>query len=271
MAKGIDLTSQEWLNLVFEGKNKKYGAYELRENSSNRHVKALVIVTIVGLAFVYLPQLIRSVAPYQVPPTVTVKDELKVIDIEEPVKVEPVFSIEAPAPAPALATAVKFTDFVVVTDSKITAEDLVPTQVALTETDAVIATTEVEGVPGGTVHVDDTHGAIAGTGTGKPYVTVEQPPQFPGGEKELMKWLNGNIKYPINAIERGIEGRVVLRFVVGFDGAVTGVEILSSLDPSCDREAVRVVSNMPKWNPGKQNGHAVNVYYTLPVYFKIAK
>jgi TonB family protein len=100
---------------------------------------------------------------------------------------------------------------------------------------------------------------------------VEVPPQFPGGEKELMKWLSENIKYPKNAAEQGIQGRVVLRFVVTPDGSVEYVEVQRSLDPSCDKEAVRVVKEMPKWVPGKQNGNAVYVYYTLPILFKLQK
>jgi protein TonB len=276
MAKDIDLTSKEWLNLVFEGKNKEYGAYELRENSSNRHIAALIIVTIAGLALVYLPQFIQSAAPHQTPEKkVKETDELKVIDISDPQKIEPIVSIEAPAPPPALVSTVKFTDFVVVPDSKITASDLVPTQIALTETNAVIATTTIEGVPDGTTHIDDVHTKIFGTGTGtgegaeKPYAYVEQPPQFPGGEKELMKWLSENMKYPPIAQEKGIQGRVVLRFVVSPDGSIGQVEVQRSLDPSCDKEAVRVVKNMPKWTPGKQNGNAVFVYYTLPVLFRL--
>ncbi|MDR2086067.1 MAG: energy transducer TonB [Dysgonamonadaceae bacterium] len=275
MAKGIDLTSKEWLDLIFEGKNKEYGAYELRESSSKRHIEALVIVTVAGLLLVYLPQFIRSVTPYHVSENFVETEEIKVIDIEVPEKIETIVSLEAPVPLPPLAPAVKFVDFVVVPDSKITIDDLLPTQIALTETDAAIATVSVEGVPGGTAHVDETHGEIFGTGSGtgteKPYDFVEQPPQFPGGEKELMKWLNTNIKYPLIALEQGIEGRVILRFVVGADGSVSSVEIQRSLDPSCDREAVRVIKNMPKWNPGKQNGQTVSVYYTLPVLFKITK
>jgi protein TonB len=275
MAKDIDLTSKEWLDLVFEGKNKEYGAYELRENSSNRHIEALVIVTIVGLALIYLPQFIRLATPLHITEKIAETNELKVIDVEVSEKIEPIVSIEAPAAPPAPAASIKFADFVVVPDSKITADDLMPTQAALTETDAVIATTTTEGVPGGTAHVDDFHGEVFGTGTGagieKALEFVEQPPQFPGGEKELMKWLSENIKYPIIAIEKGIEGRVILRFIVGANGTVSGVEVQRSLDPSCDREAVRVVKNMPKWMPGKQNGQTVNVYYTLPVLFKIAK
>ncbi|GHT06450.1 cell envelope biogenesis protein TonB [Bacteroidia bacterium] len=100
---------------------------------------------------------------------------------------------------------------------------------------------------------------------------VETPPKFPGGDKALMQWLNDNIDYPPVAQEQGIQGRVILRFVIDSDGSVTNVGVQRSLDPSCDKEAVRAAKKMPKWEPGKQNGETVPVYYTLPVMFKLQK
>jgi TonB family protein len=98
---------------------------------------------------------------------------------------------------------------------------------------------------------------------------VETPPSFPGGEKELMKYLQENIAYPKEVADKGIEGRVIVRFVVTETGAVSSAEIVRSLDPLADKEALRVVSAMPAWIPGKQGGKAVNVYFTLPVLFKL--
>lgn len=103
----------------------------------------------------------------------------------------------------------------------------------------------------------------------KPYEAVEQMPTFPGGETELMKFIRDNLKYPVIAQENGIQGRVILRFVVSKTGAIDNVTVLRSLDPTCDKEAIRVVKSMPKWIPGKQNGNNVPVYFTLPVVFKL--
>ena len=105
----------------------------------------------------------------------------------------------------------------------------------------------------------------------KVYSHVEVMPSFPGGEKALMHFLQENIAYPVAAAEQGIEGRVIVRFVVTEDGSVTDVEVLRSLDPSCDEEAISVVKKMPNWIPGKQNGQAVAVYYTLPILFRLQK
>jgi len=103
----------------------------------------------------------------------------------------------------------------------------------------------------------------------KVFDVVEQQPSYPGGMGALNQWLASNIKYPAMAAENGIEGRVVVQFVVERDGSVSGVHVVRGVDPSLDKEATRVVSQMPKWIPGKQNGSAVRVKYTVPVTFRL--
>ncbi len=98
---------------------------------------------------------------------------------------------------------------------------------------------------------------------------VEQMPQFPGGDAELMKYLSKNIKYPTMAMENNIQGRVVVQFVVTKTGSIGEVKVIRSVDPDLDREAIRVCKSLPKFIPGKMNGQAVNVWYTLPVNFKL--
>ncbi len=101
------------------------------------------------------------------------------------------------------------------------------------------------------------------------FTVVEDMPQFPGGELELQKWINRQIKYPVIAQENGIQGRVVCTFVINQDGSVVDAEVIRGIDPSLDREALRVINQMPKWTPGKQRGKAVRVKYTLPVVFRL--
>lgn len=105
--------------------------------------------------------------------------------------------------------------------------------------------------------------------TDKVFDEVEQMPSFPGGLSALMNYLSSNIKYPVIAEENSIQGRVVVQFVVGKDGHISDVRVAKSVDPSLDKEAVRVVKGMPKWIPGKQDGQAVTVRYTLPVTFRL--
>ena len=101
------------------------------------------------------------------------------------------------------------------------------------------------------------------------YDVVEKMPEFPGGMAELMKYLNSNIKYPVEAHKAGIQGRVVVSFVVNKDGTVKDAKIVRSVDKSIDAEALRVISAMPKWQPGYQDGKAVSVRYTVPVTFRL--
>jgi len=106
---------------------------------------------------------------------------------------------------------------------------------------------------------------------GKPFYTVEQMPVYPGGETAMNKYIGDNLKYPVAAQEKGIEGRVTVRFIVKSTGEVTGAEIIRGIDSDCNEEALRVIKAMPKWTPGKQKGKAVDVYFTLPIIFRLKK
>jgi protein TonB len=271
MARDIDLTSPKWLNLVFEGKNHTYGAYELRTDSSDRHLKALLIVTVLGLALIYLPNAIKAVIPEKaVDITQTIAVEMTDLDTEVPEDAQ-IKQMEAVPPPPLLKETIQFTPPVIVEDDKIRDEDLMKTQDDLTESKAAISIATVAGTEGGIDIAElDKHKVIVQEEK-KPeiYTHVEEMPQFPGGDTELMKWLTSNLQYPVIAAEQGIQGRVTLRFVVKPDGSVDDVQIQKSLDPNCDKEALRVVKKMPKWIPGRQNGNPVYVYYSLPVTFRL--
>ena len=104
--------------------------------------------------------------------------------------------------------------------------------------------------------------------TGKVYDIVEQMPSFPGGPAELMKWLSSHVQYPAIAIESCIQGTVIVAFIVEPDGSVSNAKLMRSVDPNIDQEALRVVRQMPKWNPGKRAGIPVRVRSCLPIKFK---
>ena len=105
---------------------------------------------------------------------------------------------------------------------------------------------------------------------GEVFMVVEEMPEFPGGMGECMKWLGQNIKYPAEAKEKGVEGRVIVQFVVEKDGTITNTKVVRGVDPDLDAEALRVVNQSPKWKPGMQKGEAVRVKYTLPIMFKLS-
>jgi len=268
--QGDFLNSEKWLSLVFEGRNKEYGAYVQREESSDRHLKAMFLITVFALGLIFLPKVIKSTLPVHddgvvqtgiVQPTIidTHTDANKILIN----KIVP--------PPPLLKSTIGFNIPKVTADDKVNNEDLMQTQQALSDSKLDISVTTIEGNPSGTVDIADVdrHQIMVegNTSENKPFVFVEVMPTFPGGDAALMKWLQGNLIYPADAQERNIQGRVSLQFVVKSDGSVDGVEVVKGLDPSCDKEAVRVVKKMPKWIPGKQNGNAVAVYYSLPITF----
>lgn len=101
------------------------------------------------------------------------------------------------------------------------------------------------------------------------FTVVEKQPEFPGGTAELFKYLSKAIKYPVIAQENGIQGRVVCSFVVNRDGSIVDIQVMRGVDPSLDKEAIRVISEMPKWKPGEQRGKPVRVRFILPVQFRL--
>ena len=101
------------------------------------------------------------------------------------------------------------------------------------------------------------------------FVVVEEMPVFRNGNADLMRYLSENIKYPTVSAEQGVQGRVVVQFVVGVHGEILNPVVVKSVDPYLDKEAIRVISSMPKWKPGKQRGKAVRVKYTVPVVFRL--
>ena len=273
MPRDLDLNSQKWLSLVFADKNKEYGAYVHREESSDRHLIAIIFITVIALSLIFLPKFIKSIMPAEKNVGQAVMVDLASIDVkdQEVPEENQVKQIEVPPP-PDLKQTVAFTPPKVVEDDKIRDDEQMLTQLELTETKAEISIKTVEGVEGGTVDIADLVDKkviVEEPPKREVYNHVEQPPQFPGGETALLKWLKDNIVYPPIAQEQGIQGTVTLRFVVTPAGTVEEVEVVKGLDPSCDKEAQRAVKKMPKWTPGKQNGNPVYVYYSLPVRFKL--
>lgn len=277
MAK-IDLISNEWADIVFQGRNKVYGAYQLRRSTGKRNIWAMVFVaavaavTYLGLA-AYNSYQAAQKAKFEAEmeaSLIETKKEAKVEKKTETPKVEQVQKVEK------VKSSIAFTPPVIKKDSEVKPEEEMKTQDELKETKTAIGAFDVKGndESGGTVLK-----AVEDIATPEPpkqeaeqnkvFDVVEQQPQFPGGMGALNQWLGSNIKYPAMAVENGIEGRVIVQFVVERDGSVSGVHVVRGVDPSLDKEATRVVAQMPKWIPGKQNGSAVRVKYTVPVTFRL--
>ena len=270
MAK-LDLASSEWCQLIFEGKNQAYGAYRMRANSTKRHNVAMLIVVVIAAVGFSIPTLLKLATPEQkeVMTEVTTLSKLEEPEIkqEEMKRVEPV----APPP-PALKSSIKFTAPVIKKDEEVHEDNEIKSQEELTSTKVAISIADVKGN-------DEANGkdiadlkqvvTQAEPEPEKVFDMVEQMPQFPGGQAEMMQFISKNMKYPTIAQENGTQGRVTCQFVVGADGKVRDVKVLRGVDPYLDKEAVRVIMSMPKWIPGKQNGKAVSVKYTIPVMFRL--
>ena len=281
MAK-IDLYDPKWVDMVFAGKNKEYGAYQLRKGTSGRNIKALLILVIAAalvggfLAWKVIEQ--KQAEEQQAYMEAMKLAELQQQAKKEEKKKEPVKpKIEPKKEIPVARETQKFTAPVIKKDELVKEENQVKQMDKLDDKVAVGAE-DKEGVKDRTVEAVRSEIAVAAPPpppAPKPEVStkvfdvVEEMPSFPGGQGALMSYLASNIKYPVVAQENGVHGRVIVSFVVERDGSISDVRVARSVDPSLDREAQRVVKSMPRWKPGKQNGSAVRVKYTVPVVFRL--
>lgn len=281
MAK-IDLYDPKWVEMVFAGKNKEYGAYQLRKGTSGRNIKSLLILVIAAalvggfLAWKVIEQ--KQAEEQQAYMEAMELAKLQQQAKKEEKKKEPVKpKIEPKKEIPVARETQKFTAPVIKKDELVKEENQVKQMDKLDEKVAV-GTENKEGVKDRTVEAVRSEIAVAAPPpppAPKPEVAtkvfdvVEEMPSFPGGQGALMQYLYSNIKYPVVAQENGVQGRVIVSFVVERDGSISDVKVARSVDPSLDREAQRVVKSMPRWSPGKQNGSTVRVKYTVPVVFRL--
>ncbi len=280
MAKDVDLSSREWTDLIFEGKNKEFGAYELRNSSAKRHNLAMLSVVVVIVLGLLLSLLVNSIERAEETVTAEAEQEMVSVDTtqdEEELEEEPEERFEEPEveevlPEEVLNT-VKVTEIAIVDDDQVTKEDEVKTQDDLTQTETAFGATDFDkGTDDVTVVREIRDEVVVEEKKPEPekiFTAVEEAPKFPGGDAELYKWLSRNIRYPEMAAQNNIQGRVTVQFVVEKDGSVGEVKVVRGKDPDLDKEAVRVVKALPKFIPGKMNGQSVRVWYTLPIMFKL--
>jgi len=273
----IDLISSDWVDLVFEGRNKAYGAYRLRKSTTKRNILAMVAVVILLIvAFIiltvknFVDEQRAKVAMTQVAELTNYDQPKKKAEVKQKkVEVEPERVVER------VKSSIKFTAPVIKKDEEVKPDEELKTQDELMSTKTAIGTFDVKGN-------DDANGEILKAKEviaepeppkheeeNKVFDIVEQQPMFPGGPAALMKYLSEHTKYPVVAQENGVQGRVTVQFVVEKDGSISDVHVLRGVDPSLDKEAVRVVKSLPRWTPGKQNGITVRVNYRVPVLFRL--
>ena len=287
MAKNVDLTSKEWRDLVFEGKNQEFGAYQLRKSSDKRHNLAMLYV-LIGLAVVaailfslnmyndYRAEIEAAEAKERAEKmsAAQLAQMEEVEEVEEVVEEQRFEQPEIEVPQEVLAT-VQVTQIAIVDAEEVKNE--VMDMEAQQEDNTARGVVNQEGSDDADKFKAVAEQVVVKEPEPEPvkeeeiFVAVEQQPEFPGGTAALMKWLASNVRYPQMALENGISGRVIVKFVVEKDGSVSGVTLVRGVDKDLDREAIRVVKSMPKWQPGKNNGQAVRCYFNLPVNFKLAE
>ena len=278
MAK-IDLYDPKWVDMVFDGKNKSYGAFQLRKGTSSRNIKSLIILVIAAalvggfLAWKVIEQkqAEQQAAYMEAMELSKLQKEAKKQEKKEVVKPK----VEPKKEIPVARQTQKFTAPVIKKDELVKEENQIK-QMDKLDDKVAVGTENHEGTKDRNVEavrndiaVNTPPPAPKEEVTNKVFDVVEVMPSYPGGQGALLSYLSTHVKYPVVAQENGVQGRVTVSFVVERDGSITDVHVVRSVDPSLDREAARVVSSMPNWQPGKQNGSAVRVKFNVPVQFKL--
>jgi protein TonB len=246
-------------DLVFKKRNKEYGSYYLRK----RYRRYITISMILGLLLLSVAVAYPLISAYMNKSRMirekekTVSADMMAIAKEELPPPPP-----PPPPPEALVEKVKFTAPVVVEDTNIESGLMTQDDLSAKPAEAPSEDVEIE-------IVDEKPQVIEQKVEAEIFTVVEEQPAYPGGEEGRMRYLQESIKYPEEAKELGIQGRVFVTFVVEVDGSITDVRVLRGIGGGCDEEAVRVVKAMPKWVPGKQRGVPVRVQFNLPIKFTL--
>ena len=280
MAK-IDLYDPKWVDLVFAGKNQDYGAYKLRKGTSGRNIKALVILIIAAalvggfLAWKVIEQknAEQQQAYMEAMQLAQLQKEAKKQEEKKQEQVKP--KVEPKKEIPVARETQKFVAPVIKKDELVKESNQMK-QMDQLDAKIAVGTETHEGAKDRTIEAVRNDIAVATPPpapkeevTQKVFDVVEVMPSFPGGQGALIQYLNSHVQSPVVAQANGIQGRVTISFVVERDGSITDVKVARSVDPSLDKEAARVVSSMPRWTPGKQNGSAVRVKFNVPVVFRL--
>lgn len=275
------MLQSNYLDIIFEGRNKSYGSYQLRATYAGRMRKAGMYIFFISLLFAFFNAWAnweKGVPPQMPDPTIS--DTMTFINtpMDTP---EPEEIFEPPAPSASDVKTENLTLVDILKDNEVDPGREMATQEALKE--AVSGQLTLDGQDGGNEsRGDDLIGDNKGTGhekvlvegTGKEKgasipVFVEQMPEFPGGEEKLKEYIANNLQYPAKAISANKQGKLFVKFVVNEDGSISHISTIRGFGFGSEEESIRVVSGMPKWNPGRTNGKAVKVWFQLPILFRL--
>ena len=256
------VNAPKWEDIVFENRNKEYGAYIIRTLYSRNLITACgIMLLLIALGFSY-----PTIAAWFKSDDVVVEEKklTTVVALDQP---PPISETPPPPPKVEIPPPVKTIKYVA---PKVTKDEVVEEEIPTIEE---IKKTEVstETVEGPTeVVFEEPVKEVAEVEDNQVYTFVEQNAEFPGGTEAMYKFINKNVKYPAQARRMGTEGKVFVGFVINKDGSIVDVGIVKGISAECDKEAMRVVQMMPPWKAGKQNGKAVRVKFILPINFKLS-
>jgi protein TonB len=271
-----NLYTKQWLDLVFENRNKSYGAYQLRKHNNETTIKAFFYAALLLSAMIILPWIYGQVSgkvPVIEIPQLPDPIEVNLTKIREAKPIAPPPAHLPPRQEP--LRSVQYTSMVVAPASQTNIEP--PTLIQILE--SVISTVTVAGAEATGINPVEIPAGVPG-GPGAEEVpsetkihsidAIESYPEFPGGQEAFVKFLRKNLRYPGMAAENGIQGKVILSFVIERDGELSNIKVIRGIGSGCDEEALRVLSKSPQWKPGIQNNQKVRVAYTLPINFSLS-
>jgi len=262
----LDIFTNQWLDIVFEGKNKTYGAYELRKSNTKTTVRALIIGAVLFSVLVAAP-LIMSLLPDSSGDDDSLDTRIVTMKLP-PKKEEPKKDLPPPPPPPPKVDQVKFVKPVVAKAEEVTEEPPKITEIKdkklgnetiKGDPDAELTVEPVGNGPAAVVEEDNSIYNTAG---------IEVKPDFPGGMEKFYKFVGNNYQTPE---EDGLKGKVYVTFVVEKDGSLTDIKVIRDIGYGTGKEAIRVLNKCPKWTPGEQNGKKVRVLYSLPITIQSAE
>jgi periplasmic protein TonB len=257
-----NLTLDARNDLVFEGRNQQYGAFELRRNYNTRVTLILGGMIVFSLALFGLKKFMDRPKEEEVVETLKVEQ----IDLTPPPPIEDVPPPPPPPPPPPMVEMVKFVPPVIKDD----AVEEEPQKTIEDVKDVNVGTKDQEGDKDIVAPPTEEKGSTEPAAP-EIFTIVEEQAEFPGGVGEMVKYIQKTLQYPAMAREAGISGKCFLKFVVNETGDISDVQVLKGVPgcSDCDKEAIRVVKSMPKWKPAKMTGRSVKCYFNLPISFKI--
>ncbi|MCE1189891.1 MAG: TonB family protein [Ignavibacteria bacterium] len=266
------ISSIDLNDLIFQYKNKEYGAFVLR-NKYPRFVSYATLIAVIFFTLALLSPTIVSVLTPKKAEEKTLKRAVTLADLGEPESIDKKETVKPKVEElKQLKSTIQFLPPVIKPDEKVL-DDYIPTQEELKAVDPGKST--IQGDPTGVdlslVEAEETKEKVVEENDARAevFTYVEEMPSYPGGNDALLSYVAQNIVYPEIAKRASVEGKVQVSFVVGKDGRISNAEILKGIGAGCDEEAIRVIKSMPHWNPGKQNGRPVMVKVSIPIIFKL--